>query len=294
MEQRWLSAGAVGAMGVLLAGVQIVHAVQQTDIAIAVVVDAVPFVAMGLGVAFTGFWLAREQGIEGQAVRVALWSVGGVLAMASVAALVLFGQRVTTGTLDRAAYLTMDLVTVGALGGVLVGLYDARSQQRRVELEGERDRIEAFAGKAADVNNYGRAISSARNVDGVSAYVVEAVETLVGLRETVVARVASEVELIADTTRTIDGDAVGELARDARTQPPRDVVVRDEGKPGQVSEEVVPVVTALVHDDAECAFVVVALNPGGDAVAEEDRQLLELVVAHAGATIRQLDAQRVQ
>jgi hypothetical protein len=289
MERRWLTGGAVGVIGLLLAVVQIAHSIQQTTVPIAVAVDAVPFVAMSLGVAFVGIWMARQRAFEDQATRVGLWGVGGMVAMAAIAALVLFGQRITTGTLERAAYLTIDLVTVGAVGGVLVGLYDARSRRRRLALEDERDRIEAFAGKAADVNNYGRAIYGARSVDGVAAYVVEAVETLIDVQETAVARVGDEdVDLIADTTRSVDPDALAALAREMADGEPREVVV-DEGDHGiALPPAVTTVVSALLYDEREGAIAVVALGSDGATVAEKDRQLLELVVGHAAATIRRV------
>jgi hypothetical protein len=289
MERRWLTGGAVGVIGLLLAVVQIAHSIQQTTVPIAVAVDAVPFVAMSLGVAFVGIWMARQRAFEDQATRVGLWGVGGMVAMAAIAALVLFGQRITTGTLERAAYLTIDLVTVGAVGGVLVGLYDARSRRRRLALEDERDRIEAFAGKAADVNNYGRAIYGARSVDGVAAYVVEAVESLIGLRETAVARIGEDdVELIADTTRSIDPTTIAALAREAARGEPRDVVVHEGDHGIALPPAVTTVVSALLYDEREGAIAVVALGSDGATVAEKDRQLLELVVGHAAATIRRV------
>jgi len=289
MERRWLTGGAVGVIGLLLAVVQIAHSIQQTTVPIAVAVDAVPFVAMSLGVAFVGIWMARQRAFEDQATRVGLWGVGGMVAMAAIAALVLFGQRITTGTLERAAYLTIDLVTVGAVGGVLVGLYDARSRRRRLALEDERDRIEAFAGKAADVNNYGRAIYGARSVDGVAAYVVEAVESLIGLRETAVARIGEDdVELIADTTRSIDPATIAALAREAAGGEPRDVVVHEGDHGIALPPAVTTVVSALLYDEREGAIAVVALGSDGATVAEKDRQLLELVVGHAAATIRRV------
>ncbi len=143
---------------------------------------------MVLAVTYAGVWLARDTAFEGATSRAAAWAAGGTVTVAAVAALLLFSQRVTSGSLARASYLTVDLVTVGALAGVLVGLYDARSRSRLRELAAERDRVEAVAGKAADVNNYGRAIASAPSVDGVAAFVVEAFGTMTGMEETAVIR----------------------------------------------------------------------------------------------------------
>ncbi|WP_424001448.1 hypothetical protein ACOZ4I_16410 [Haloarcula salina] len=290
MNQRQGTGAALAIAGVALAAIQVLHAVQQTDIPVAVALDALPFAAMALAVAYAGVWLARDSTFEGAATRVATWAVGGTVALAAVAALVLFSQRVATGSLARASVLTVDLATVGALAGVLVGLYDAQSRARLRELERERDRIEAFAGKAADVNNYGRAIASAQRVDGVAAFVVEALGTMTGMEETAVVRVEDGGAVaLANTIRTVDEGALGRLAEAIRTQPQGDVVVHDEGFPVDLPERVAGGVSAVVHDDGDAATVVVSLTTGDAAVAEEDRKLLELIVSHAAVRIGTLD-----
>jgi len=161
MHRRTLAGSGLGAAGLVLAGIQLTHAIQQTDIPVAIAVDALPFAAMGLALVYAGYWLARDDTFEETATRVVIWGAGATVAFAAVAALLLFSQQVAMGSLDRAAYLTVDIITVGALTGVLVGLYDAQSRNRLHELETERDRVEAFGRKAADVNNYGRAIATA-------------------------------------------------------------------------------------------------------------------------------------
>lgn len=291
MNQRQGTGAALAVAGVALAGIQILHAVQQTDIPVAIALDALPFAAMALAIAYAGVWLARDSTFEGAAARVAAWAVGGTVALAAVAALVLFSQRVTTGSLARASFLTVDLATVGALAGVLVGLYDAQSRTRLRELERERDRIEAFAGKAADVNNYGRAIASAQSVDGVAAFVVEALGTMTGMEETAVVRVHDgEAVLIANTIRTVERSTVGRLAEAVRTHQQGDVVVHDDGFPIDLPERVAGGVSAVVRDDADGAIVVVTLTAGDAAVSEEDRKLLELIVSHASVRIGTLGA----
>ncbi|MBV0902446.1 hypothetical protein [Haloarcula salina] len=291
MNQRRGTGAALAVAGVALAAIQVLHALQQTDIPVAIALDALPFAAMGLAVAYAGVWLARDSTFEGAATRVAAWAVGGTVALAAVAALVLFGQRVATGSLARASVLTVDLATVGALAGVLVGLYDAQSRARLRELERERDRIEAFAGKAADVNNYGRAIASAQSVDGVAAFVVEALGTMTGMEETAVVRVGDGGAVpLANTVRTVERDAVGRLAGALRSQQQGDVVVHADGFPVDLPEDVAGGVSAVVHDDGATAIVVVSLTTGDAAVAEEDRKLLELIVSHASVRIGTLGA----
>ncbi len=69
---------------------QVFHAVQQTRIPVAVAVDALPLVAMGLAVTYAGVWLARDTAFEVSTSRVAAWAAGGTVTFAVVAALLLF------------------------------------------------------------------------------------------------------------------------------------------------------------------------------------------------------------
>jgi len=294
MNQRLVTGAALALSGVVLAGIQVLHAVQQTRIPVAVAVDALPFVAMALAIAYAGVWLARDTTEEEAASRVAAWAAGGTVAFAAVAALLLFSQRVTTGSLARASFLTVDLVTVGALAGVLVGLYDARSRSRLRELEAERDRIEAFAGKAADVNNYGRAIASAPSADGVAAYVVEAFSTMTGMEETAVIRLSDgDAVALANTIRTVPVDVVGSFAQTVRTQQQGEVTVHDRPFPVTLSEAVTDCVSAVVLDDDGATTVVVSVTTDDTTVGEEDQKLLELIVSHASVRLATLDRRSV-
>ncbi|WP_137683270.1 hypothetical protein [Haloarcula mannanilytica] len=290
MNQRLVTGAALALSGVVLAGMQVLHAVQQTRIPVAVAVDALPFAAMALAIAYAGVWLARDTTPEGATSRVAAWAAGGTVAFAAVAALLLFSQRVTTGSLARASFLIVDLVTVGALAGVLVGLYDARSRSRLRELEAERDRIEAFAGKAADVNNYGRAIASAPSVDGVAAYVVEAFSTMTGMEETAVIRISDDNSMaLANTIRTVPVDVVGAFARAVRTQQQGEIAVHERPFPVDFPESVTGCVSAVVLDDEDATTVVISLATDDTTVAAEDEKLLELIVSHASVRMATLD-----
>ncbi|EMA09402.1 4TM region of histidine kinase [Haloarcula vallismortis] len=294
MNQRLLTGATLALSGVILAAMQVLHAVQQTQIPVAVAVDALPFAAMGLAIAYAGIWLARDTTFEGATSRVAVWAAGGVVAFAAIAALLLFSQRVTSGSLARASYLTVDLITVGALAGVLVGLYDARSRNRLRELTAERDRVEAFAGKAADVNNYGRAIASAPSVDGVAAFVVEAFGTMTGMDETAVIRLSDgDTVTFANTVRTIPADVVGEFARAVRTQQQGAVTVHDRPFPVDIPESVTDCVSAVALDDEDTTTVVISVTTDETAVGEEDQKLLELIVSHASVRMATLDRQSV-
>ncbi|MBX0286920.1 hypothetical protein [Haloarcula salinisoli] len=292
MHRRTLAGAGLAAVGLVLAGIQLVHAIQQTDIPVAIAVDGVPFAAMGLALVYAGYRLARDDAFEGTATRVVVWGAGATVAFAAVAALLLFSQQVTMGSLDRAAFLTVDILTVGALTGVLVGLYDAQSRQRLQELETERDRVEAFGRKAADVNNYGRAIATAGSDDAIAAYITEAISSLMGIDETAVLRVRDEeAELLSNTVRTAGAEQVAELARAVRDEPRGDVVAHGRAPPVELGETVSDVLTAVVTERDETTTVVVAVETSGTATDEHDRKLLELVVAHATVRLDRLAAQ---
>ncbi|PSP84485.1 hypothetical protein BRC96_05005 [Halobacteriales archaeon QS_6_64_34] len=292
MHRRTLAGLGLAVAGLVLAGIQLVHAIQQTDIPVAIAVDALPFVAMGLALVYAGYWLARDDAFETTAARVVIWGAGATVAFVAVAALILFSQQVTMGSLDRATYLTVDILTVGALTGVLVGLYDARSRNRRHELEIERDRVEAFGRKAADVNNYGRAIASAGSDDAIAAYITEAISSLTGIDETAVLRLRDEeVELLSNTVRAVSAERVAELARAVREDPRGDVIAHADSPPVDVGETVSDVLTAVVTGRGETTTVVVAVDTGGTVTDEQDRKLLELVVAHATVRLEKLVAQ---
>jgi len=294
MNRRTLAGSGLGAAGLVLAAVQLVHAVQQTDIPVAIAVDAVPFAAMGLALVYAGYWLVRDPTFEGTATRVVVWAAGATVAFAAVAALVLFSQQVTTGSLDRAAFLTVDILTVGTLTGVLVGIYDAQSRDRLRALEAERDRVEAFGQKAADVNNYGRAIATAGSDDAVAAYITEAISSLTDITETAVMRVRDEeAEQLSNTVRTASAEQIAKLARAVRDEPRGDVVAHERTPPVDLDESVSDVLTAVVTERDGTTTVVVAVDTSGTVTDEADRRLLELVVAHATVRLDRLASRQV-
>lgn len=289
VQLRHLSGGTIAVLGLVLAAIQTVHAVAQTDVPLAVAVDAVPLVLVALALPFVGIWLARESRDERDATRVVAWSFGGAVVFVSFAALSLFAGRVVTGDLTRAQYVAIDHLTIGATSGALVGLYDIRSRQRLRALRTERDRVESFAQKAADMNNYGRAIARCTAVSGVSAFCIEAVATLLGVRETAV------LELSGDQMRVV-GDTTADLARrdlrglaDAALESEVGSVTVSDGPP-DLDPPARIVITAVLARSGGTAAVLVSPSDDVESVGDEDRQLLELLVSHAGATLESIYA----
>ena len=281
MESRHFYGTTFGLVGTVLAAVQVVHAVEQTDVAVAIVVDGVPFALLGLSLSFAGYWLATHPAFEQDLPRIAAWALGGTVLLAAVAALTLFSQRVATGSLGRIAYVTVDSVTVGAVAGTVVGLYDAQGQRHLRELERERDRTEEFARKAADLNNYGRALAGAGTVEEVSAYCIEGLSSLLGHDETAFVEVGSESEHLAcSTVSTVEDGTLRSLARRAAEEGAV-VSIRED----DLGAPIASVLTVRLESTASTTSVLVAVGDERAALSTEDEQLLELLASHASMVL---------
>ena len=289
MKRRDAYGWAIAVVGLVLGTIQLVQGGQQisalaglsqSELVIVFAFETIPFAIIGLSLLYVGYWLTDQPGFEPDLPRITAWGVGSTVLFASIAALILFSQQIALDTLAQGQYITMNLVTVGAVVGVLVGIYDAQSRLRQRELEAERDRIEAFAGKAADINNYGRELNRARSVDEVSALCIEAIQTLLGLTETALIAVEGDEGTVIDSTIiNADRPALVDLAREGLEQEQADAVVREDS-PAEGR-----VLSMLVTTHDESGIVLLAPASGTDGFDDEDLQLLELLVSHAGTAL---------
>ncbi len=289
MERRDVYGGAIAMAGLVLGAIQLVQGGQQissltglsqSELVIVFAFETVPFAIIGLSLVYVGYWLTGQPSFEPDLSRILAWAAGSAVLFASIAALILFSQQVALNTLAQGQYITMNLVTVGTVVGALVGVYDAQSRLRQRELEAERDRIEAFAGKAADINNYGRELNRTRSVDEVSALCIEAIQTLLGLTETALIAVEGEEATVIDSTIiNADRAALVSLAREGVAQEQAEAVVREDAP----TEDRLLSMLVTAHDDS--GIVLLAPASGTDGFDEEDLQLLELLVSHAGTAL---------
>jgi hypothetical protein len=287
MDHRTVVGGLVGAHGGVLAGIQVVHGLQLTGGPIALAFEAGPFVLLAATLPYVGYWLLDHEEIEPDALRILGWTVGALLMFASIGALLLFSQRVAFGTLAGAASLTVDTITVGSVVGALVGLYDAQGRQQRRELAAQRDRIEEFANTAADVNNYGRALSQAESIRDVSALCIEALQVMLGVDESAVARVEGDaVDVIDSTIVGVEEEAVAALVRLGLEGEVTSVELRQD-LPAGLTDHAGAALTVCVYAVADTAIVIVALDDDAD-FPDEDLQLLELLASHAEVTLDDL------
>jgi GAF domain-containing protein len=298
MERRTLYGGGLSTAGLLLAGTQLVQGIQQidgfegADRAVVFTFETVPFVLIGLTLTFVGYWLTSQSQYELDLPRILAWGVGSTLLFASVAALILFSQQVTSDSLEQAQYIAMNQITVGAAVGTLVGLYDARSRLRQRELLRERDRVERFAQKAADINNYGRELNRSESLDEVSSLCIQALQAFLQITElAVIVTDREESELVDNTVVNAPPEALFEIAAASLDQEPA-AVVTQQSTPDAVGEERT-VISMLLTEHEDSAVVLLAFTDRGTDFAEEDIQLLEMLVAHAATAIERIYEQQL-
>jgi hypothetical protein len=298
MERREYYGWGISAAGVILTLIQLFQGVQQLqqlgglsqgELVIVFAFETVPFVIISASLIYVGYWLTQQPTYESDLQRIVAWGLGSVLLFASVAALILFSQQVTLNTLEQAQYIAMNLITLGAVVGVLVGIYDAQSRARQRTLERERDRVESFAGKAADINNYGRELNRARTIDEVSALCIQALQTLLGITETAVVAVGDEESSVINSTVVKASDqALIDLATDSLDQEQSSAEVHDV-LPDAFDGVANWMLTILVTEHTESTVVLVTLAEDTEAFErDEDVQLLELLVTHAGTALNRI------
>lgn len=298
MDRRHVYGWAISAIGLFLAVIQLVQGVQQlgeltgisqSDQVIVFAFETFPFALIGMSLLYVGYWLTDQPEFEPDLPRIVAWGAGSTVLFASLGALILFSQQVTLNTLEQGQYLATNLVTVGAVVGVLVGIYDAQGRARERELATERDRVEAFAGKAADINNYGRELHRANSVDEVSALCIEAVQTLLGLTESAFVVVeGDESEVVNSTLVSSDSAALGALARDT-LEGTEVATVTEVAAPDSFAGRTLLAVPVATHADGGVVLLVPVEDPG--TVGEEDRQLFGLLVSHAETTLNEIRAE---
>jgi len=293
--ERQVQGTLIGLAGLSLTVIQVFHAWTRTMTTVGLAVDAIPFVLMSLTVAYVGYWVARDEDHSDENLQwVGIWAIGGVVGFASISALILFSANVAARgfpVFESAPALAMDNITAGALAGILVGLYDARSRERLTDLEQERERVEAFAERAADVNNYGRAVNECTSLEEVSALCIEALERFVDLGGAAfVEQHGDETTIVDSTIIGIDDESAalaGLLERTTDLEPAVAETYTDD-IPAALGDDVTAVMGLLVTRVDGTTVSIIALNRSDTEIEEETRTLLEMLVSHASTAIRNM------
>jgi len=273
MRRETLAAVTLGGVGVGLA------AVQATTLAAGstatVVIRSVPMFAIAAAVTFAGVWAGVRTAPETE--RLVAWTVGGGTTVGAVFLLAVLGVGVPTGL---PAYLA-DGFTGGTLLGLLVGVYDARSRERRSE-------VEAFARSVAALNQYGKALNGSRTLDDISGLCVEAVEFLVSGDGAAFLLVdeADDVTVVDSTLRGDDELAVLESLATS-VDPDDDIEAVRYAEPAvELGTDTPSAALVIAVDTGRGRAVIVSLSTTTDvAYDDEDVDLLETLAAHASTAL---------
>ncbi|WP_435181418.1 ATP-binding protein [Halorussus sp. AFM4] len=149
----------LGGSFVLLTALHI--AVAHTDQPLAeTLIDTILIAGPGFGLLYTGYRLPRTEIHETVYPSVVKWSLGGLGVMLGVVGLLILNPG---GSVDRPVRALLIATALGSVGGLGIGLHDARAQTRAVEaeqysyaleqanarIERQHQRLESFAGMLA-------------------------------------------------------------------------------------------------------------------------------------------------
>jgi hypothetical protein len=273
MRRETLAAAALGGVGIGVAAAQATTLTAGSTATL--VIRSVPMFAVAAAVTFAGVWAGVRATPETE--RLVAWTVGGGVTVAAVSLLAVLGAGAPT---VLSAYL-VDGFTGGTLLGLLVGVYDVRSRERRSE-------VEAFARSVAALNQYGKALNSSRTLDEVSGLCVEAVEFLVSGDGAAFLLVdeTSEVTVVDSTLR--GDDELAMLESLATTVDPDDDVeaVRYAETAVDLGVDSPDAALLIAVDTGRGRAMIVSLSTTADvAYDDEDVDLLETLAAHASTAL---------
>lgn len=125
-ELRGAAAGVVGGLGAffLVPHLAAVAGALPLDLTV-----GLPMLVLSASLVYAGYWLLRSDLPCRRVGHVALWSLGGVVALSALTAWILGG--VGGLSLDQSARLTIEVGTIGASSGLLAGLATERERRRR-------------------------------------------------------------------------------------------------------------------------------------------------------------------
>lgn len=142
-ELRGAAAGVVAGFGAFFA---VSYAVTAAGRPAASGLYDAPFVLLSVALLYAGYWLLRCDFPHRRVARVALWSLSGFVALVSVGVWLAGGRAVGA---QSAATLAVEVGTVGASSGLLVGLCGERRRRRldrdnRVAVERVEEQLAFF------------------------------------------------------------------------------------------------------------------------------------------------------
>lgn len=141
--KKWGSTSFVVLLGAATAAVAASHITKLNEPIFGVIFSAITTV-LGLALVVGGLWLHSRSGFTGsQRLKVAGWTGVGTVVIVIVLALMISYQLAEGADVEDPIFFVGGTTTVGAVGGFLVGLYDAR-RVRAEAVVTEKEKIELF------------------------------------------------------------------------------------------------------------------------------------------------------
>ncbi len=249
-----------------------------------------PFILIGATISFVGAWLGWADDPVGEYGEAILkWTLGSAVTFAAIGYLITLEMAVSQGTAGI-SQAVLQAFSAGTLAGILVGLYDARSQDRFDDLQIERERVEAFAHKSKSLNAYGKALYESQDIHDVSALSMEVLELLIESHGSAVLAV-DEVSQVLDSTVPGDrseflrsaADAVADHGSMETVWIPDDI---DLALPADMDVEEV---LGVPIKDGDTTIVLLSLVASKEAYTDEDLDLLGSLSAHVGTALPNLE-----
>lgn len=119
---RWVPAGLLAIVGLGVGALAIEFLLTHRDPPVWWEVEVVATVGASVGVAYSGYWLARSDYGVGDLWGVLGWGLAGVVGAAALVGLLYVHQTVESASIAEPAFLLEFLALIGAAGGIAVGV----------------------------------------------------------------------------------------------------------------------------------------------------------------------------
>jgi signal transduction histidine kinase len=259
VSPRVASTLVLAGVGVVTFGIHLGHLLGELDEVVAVAVGVVPPMVISAALVAGGCWLWLSSLEEAYHTRIVLWVGASTLGLGGLGASVAVYQWAHGTPQTDVPFMVVNWLATGALGGFLIGVYDARQRTLADELRREREEV------AARERELGREVERLERFASIISHDLRNPLTVAAGRLEL-ARDTRESENLAAAAAALDRmDAIIEdvltMARDGRDVP------ECEREP-----------TSLADCAAECwenvATADATLVVEGDLVVEADRSRL--------------------
>lgn len=150
-RRRAAGAGLVTGVAGYLTSVHVHHAVQPLDGLIWMIVGITLPLALSLTLFVIAAFLVVGT-VHGSALRVGGWCLLGAIGTGVTGILIAIAQMAQGGYVADLSLVIGNVGTYGAVGGIVVGAYDARQREVSARLEGERERAKNLSTRLSVLN----------------------------------------------------------------------------------------------------------------------------------------------